>query len=197
MSDVDPATAAALGWPKPKYAWVERERRWLCHHVPADRIVRSETIVDLYVTGTQLRLREATPIGGGETMRRLGRKADVSASTRLLTSIYLAPEEFRLLSHLPGTVLRKTRHYLGNFGGGELSVDRFEGALSGLIMAEGDFVIVHGRFSGIGLPRNWIAADIVRIADGVLAEHWDVLQDEAARAESKSGLPMFGDSFTG
>ena len=65
----------------------------------------------------------------------------------------------------------------------------------GLIMAEGDFVIVHGRFSGIGLPRNWIAADIVRIADGVLAEHWDVLQDEAARAESKSGLPMFGDSF--
>jgi predicted SnoaL-like aldol condensation-catalyzing enzyme len=65
----------------------------------------------------------------------------------------------------------------------------------GVIVAEGDFVIVHGRFSGTGLPRNWIAADIVRIADGVLAEHWDVLQDEAARADSKSGLPMFGDSF--
>ena len=65
----------------------------------------------------------------------------------------------------------------------------------GLIMAEGDFVIIHGRFSGTGLPRNWIAADVVRIADGVLAEHWDVLQDEAARAESKSGRPMFGDSF--
>jgi predicted SnoaL-like aldol condensation-catalyzing enzyme len=64
-----------------------------------------------------------------------------------------------------------------------------------LIVAEGDFVIVHGRFSGTGRPRNWIAADVVRIADGVLAEHWDVLQDEAARAESKSGLPMFGDSF--
>ena len=65
----------------------------------------------------------------------------------------------------------------------------------GLIMAEGEFVIVHGRFSGTGLPKNWIAADIVRIADGVLAEHWDVLQDEAARAESKSGRPMFGDHF--
>ncbi len=64
-----------------------------------------------------------------------------------------------------------------------------------MIVAEGDVVIVHGRFSGTGLPRNWIAADIVRIADGVLAEHWDVLQDEAACAESKSGLPMFGDSF--
>jgi predicted SnoaL-like aldol condensation-catalyzing enzyme len=67
---------------------------------------------------------------------------------------------------------------------------------AGQIVAEGDFVIVHGRFSGTGLPRNWIAADIVRIADGVLAEHWDVLQDEAARAESKSGRPMFGESFT-
>ena len=65
----------------------------------------------------------------------------------------------------------------------------------GLIVAEGDFVIVHGRFSGTGRPRNGIAADVVRIADGVLAEHWDVLQDEAARAESKSGLPIFGDSF--
>ena len=65
----------------------------------------------------------------------------------------------------------------------------------GVIVAEGDFVIVHGRFSGMGLPRNWIAADVVRIADGVLAEHWDVLQDEVARAESKSGLPMFGDRF--
>jgi predicted SnoaL-like aldol condensation-catalyzing enzyme len=65
----------------------------------------------------------------------------------------------------------------------------------GVILAEGDFVIVHGRFSGTGLPRNWIAADVVRVVDGILAEHWDVLQDEAARAESKSGLPMFGDSF--
>ena len=65
----------------------------------------------------------------------------------------------------------------------------------GVIVAEGDFVIVHGRFSGIGLPRNWIAADVLRISDGVLVEHWDVIQDEATRAESKSGLPMFGDSF--
>ncbi len=30
---------------------------------------------------------------------------------------------------------------------------------------------------------------------GRLAEHWDVLQDEATAAESKSGLPMFGTSF--
>ena len=65
----------------------------------------------------------------------------------------------------------------------------------GAILAENDFVIVHGRFSGIGLPVNWITADIVRIKDGILVEHWDVIQDEATRESSKSGLPMFGDKF--
>ena len=65
----------------------------------------------------------------------------------------------------------------------------------GLILAEAEYVIVHGRFSGLGKPRSWIAADVVRIADGLLAEHWDVLQDEATEAESQSGLPMFGNRF--
>jgi predicted SnoaL-like aldol condensation-catalyzing enzyme len=65
----------------------------------------------------------------------------------------------------------------------------------GTIVAEADFVIVHGRFSDFGLPVNWIAADIVRIRDGVLLEHWDVIQDEATREQSKSGKPMFGSTF--
>ena len=65
----------------------------------------------------------------------------------------------------------------------------------GAIVAEGDYVIVHGRFSNPGGPRNWIAADVVRVADDVLAEHWDVLQDEATEADSQSGLPMFGTKF--
>jgi predicted SnoaL-like aldol condensation-catalyzing enzyme len=64
-----------------------------------------------------------------------------------------------------------------------------------LIVADGDFVMVHGRFSNTGLPADWIAVDIVRLQDGLLAEHWDVLQDEATAEESKSGLPMFGDTF--
>jgi predicted SnoaL-like aldol condensation-catalyzing enzyme len=64
-----------------------------------------------------------------------------------------------------------------------------------LIVAEGDYVIAHGRFSGNARPAAWIAADVVRMEDGKLAEHWDVLQDEATQAESVSGLPMFGDRF--
>jgi len=66
---------------------------------------------------------------------------------------------------------------------------------SGIILAGGDFVIVHGRFSDFGAPVNWIAADIVRLQDGMLIEHWDVIQDEATQEQSKSGLPMFGDRF--
>ena len=64
----------------------------------------------------------------------------------------------------------------------------------GKIVADGEFVIVHGRFSGFQAV-SWIAADILRIKDGLLVEHWDVIQDEAAKEESKSGLPMFGAEF--
>jgi predicted SnoaL-like aldol condensation-catalyzing enzyme len=66
---------------------------------------------------------------------------------------------------------------------------------AGTIVADGNFVIVHGRFSGFGAPVNWIAADILRIEHGILVEHWDVIQDEATKEQSKSGNPMFGASF--
>jgi predicted SnoaL-like aldol condensation-catalyzing enzyme len=66
---------------------------------------------------------------------------------------------------------------------------------AGTIVAEGDFVIVHGRFSDFGPPVNWIAADILRIQDGIFVEHWDVIQDEATEEQSKSGAPMFGKTF--
>jgi predicted SnoaL-like aldol condensation-catalyzing enzyme len=69
---------------------------------------------------------------------------------------------------------------------------RYENAL---IVADGDYVIAHGRFSSAALPANSIAADIVRMEAGLLVEHWDVIQDEATAEESKSGLPMFGDTF--
>ena len=65
----------------------------------------------------------------------------------------------------------------------------------GVILAEGDYVMVHGRFSGNGRPSKWIAVDILRVANGLLIEHWDVLQDEATALTSLSGLPMFGTAF--
>jgi predicted SnoaL-like aldol condensation-catalyzing enzyme len=65
----------------------------------------------------------------------------------------------------------------------------------GVILADGDFLIVHGRFSGFGAPVNWIAADILVVKDGILIEHWDVIQDEATKDQSKSGNLMFGKAF--
>jgi predicted SnoaL-like aldol condensation-catalyzing enzyme len=61
----------------------------------------------------------------------------------------------------------------------------------GLILAESDWVMLHGRFSGFGLPENWIVTDILRIESGLLAEHWDVIQDEASADQSRSKALMF------
>jgi predicted SnoaL-like aldol condensation-catalyzing enzyme len=63
------------------------------------------------------------------------------------------------------------------------------------VVADGQFVIVHSRFSGFGQAKNWVVADFVRVVDGILVEHWDVVEDEASQAESKSGRPMFGERF--
>jgi predicted SnoaL-like aldol condensation-catalyzing enzyme len=64
-----------------------------------------------------------------------------------------------------------------------------------LAMAEGDLVMLRGRFSGNGQATPWIVANFLRIQDGLLTEHWDVVEPEATRAESLSGLPSYGDDF--
>jgi predicted SnoaL-like aldol condensation-catalyzing enzyme len=69
---------------------------------------------------------------------------------------------------------------------------RYENALA---VAEANYVLLHGRFSNNGQPRPWIVVDIVRLENGLLAEHWDVIQNEAGQKFSKTGLPMFGDHF--
>jgi predicted SnoaL-like aldol condensation-catalyzing enzyme/predicted ester cyclase len=63
------------------------------------------------------------------------------------------------------------------------------------IAVDGDMVLLHGRFTGNGRPRAWIAGDVQRMEGGLLAEHWDTLQEEVTKEESKSGRPMFGSSF--
>ena len=98
----------------------------------------------------------------------------------------------RRISPLTLRILAVNVLALALLGIGLLFLGKYE---SSLIVAEGDFVILHGRFSGIGLPVNWIAADIVRMENGILVEHWDVIQDEATKEQSKSKLPMFGSSF--
>jgi predicted SnoaL-like aldol condensation-catalyzing enzyme len=66
----------------------------------------------------------------------------------------------------------------------------------GLAVANGDYVMIHGRFTNVGQPKAWVVVDILRIENGLLAEHWDVIQNEATKEESVSGRPMFGDQFS-
>ncbi|MEU1371564.1 nuclear transport factor 2 family protein [Streptomyces sp. NPDC005803] len=60
----------------------------------------------------------------------------------------------------------------------------------GAIIAEGDLVMVHGRYSG-GLDAPLLGVDIFRFEDGLVVEHWDVLQDEVAAQDTVAGHPMF------
>ena len=138
--EIDDELARVLGFPKADYRSVERERRWLCDGVPHGWAREAEAICDLYVAGTRLRLREARPIAGGEPRLRLTRKADVDARTRLITSIYLPEEEFRVLAAtLPGNRIRKLRNRLFPVQGVTMSVDAFQEDLAGLILAEAEF----------------------------------------------------------
>ena len=60
----------------------------------------------------------------------------------------------------------------------------------GLVIGDGDFVMAHGRITGFG-PKPVIAADIFKIKDGKLVEHWDVLQEEVLAENTVSKNPMF------
>jgi CYTH domain-containing protein len=135
---VDARIAAELGFPKLKYTAVERERRWLCSRMPVVQVLWAERIVDLYVENARLRLRRACRLDGSGTLRRLTKKADLGPDRRLITSVYLDEAEFSLLADLPGRRLTKVRHHLG-VEDTALSVDVFEGALAGLILAEAEF----------------------------------------------------------
>lgn len=137
---IDNHLTASLGFRRPAYMAVERERRWLCHGVPEGVELVTDRITDLYVTGARLRLSEARPLSGGSAILRLSKKADVDSNTRLITTIYLSEEEFGLLSNvLPGKRIHKLRHRLPPIDGVAMSVDEFQGELAGLVMVEAEF----------------------------------------------------------
>jgi predicted SnoaL-like aldol condensation-catalyzing enzyme len=60
----------------------------------------------------------------------------------------------------------------------------------GRVFADGDFVVVHGRYSG-GDSKTLVAVDIFRFENDKVVEHWDVLQDEVPMAQTVAGNAMF------
>jgi len=117
-----------------------------------------------------------------EAFETLFNKKDFAAAEKFWSSDYIQHS-----AHIP-----PGRDGLFSLVKGAPATMKYENSL---IMAEGDLLMLHGRFSGIGQPANWIVVDIVRLEDGRLAENWDVIEDEATRAASVSGLPMFGSEF--
>lgn len=63
----------------------------------------------------------------------------------------------------------------------------------GLVVAEGDYVVIHGRYLGWG-PKPMVAVDIFRVADGKIAEHWDVMQEEVPASQTASNNSMLTSS---
>jgi predicted SnoaL-like aldol condensation-catalyzing enzyme len=60
----------------------------------------------------------------------------------------------------------------------------------GMVVAEGDLVMVHGRYVGWG-PKPLVAVDIFKVKNGKVVEHWDVMQEEVPASATASGNPMF------
>ena len=120
-----------------KYGRIERERRFLLARFPADaNVVRIRRITDRYIDGTTLRLREQTDDNGPRVFKltqKLPARAD-GAQQGFITSMYLTEDEFRVLAQLSAKTLSKTRYSVPPFG-----IDRFEGTLEGLLIAEAEF----------------------------------------------------------
>lgn len=99
-----------------KYAVVERERRFLLASLP-EGVVGTKEIIDRYITGTRLRLREVRE-GDGTLVRKFGHKVRLSEGPAEIacTNFYLNAQEWTVLSTLPGRVLRKKRHIVHRDG---------------------------------------------------------------------------------
>jgi predicted SnoaL-like aldol condensation-catalyzing enzyme len=128
------------------------------------------------------RTSEETKVFLLEAFDTLFNRRDLDAATRFWSKDYIQHS-----AHIP-----PGRDGLFNLVRSTPPTLRYE---NDLILVDGDDAMMHGRFTGNGRPRAWIAVDRIRLKDGLLYEHWDVLQDEATAKESLSGRPMFGDRF--
>jgi CYTH domain-containing protein len=139
-----------------RYARPERERRFLLARPPTGAVERTAHIVDRYLVGTRLRLRQMIETHGASTSTyyKLTQKVPASdGGPGLLSTTYLNMEEYTLLATLPAAVLRKTRHSVPPFG-----IDSYEAPLRGLFLAEVEFD--DDAAMNAFKPPSWIVAEV-------------------------------------
>ena len=121
----------------PKYAHIERERRWLIDPAHGGVAATDHVLIeDRYITGTRMRLRRMTDSASGRAALKLTKKYDAADPlARPIVTAYLDEAEFALLAGLPGVMIVKRRFDLV-CGGLAYSLDRFDGPLAGLVLAE-------------------------------------------------------------
>lgn len=122
-----------------KYARIESERRFLLRGLPSDLdTAAANRIRDRYWPGTRMRLRLIETQAGVPVQRKLTQKyvePGRQLEETIITNLYLTEAEYDLFAQLPGLELVKLRYTYLHDGSG-YSIDQFEGALAGLVLAE-------------------------------------------------------------
>ena len=142
----------------PKYAHVERERRWRVDPElrPALDDAPYVVIEDRYIRGTRLRLRRMT--AQDVQSHKLTKKYEAAdPQARLIVTAYLTPAEYALLAGLDADPLTKRRYRLA-FDGLDWSLDRFAGRLEGLELLEVE--APDAAVLGALRPPPWTMAEI-------------------------------------
>ena len=164
--------------PQNKYARIERERRFLLDRFPQNaNVLRTRRITDRYIDGTTLRLREQSDDSGLAVFKLTQKLPAVGsgAAQELVTTLYLAREEFDILSQLSASRLDKVRYSVPPFG-----IDVFEGTLQGLILAEAEFdsdasaaalAIPSFIFREVSSDRRFTGGNLVRASRSDV-DHW-------------------------
>lgn len=122
----------------PKYARLERERRWLVDRTACPDLSAHDHVLieDRYIDGTRLRLRRTTDSASGEQLFKLTKKYETGDPlARPIVTAYLSAGEHRVFESLPATRIEKRRYHLVD-GERRFSLDRFCGALEGLELVE-------------------------------------------------------------
>ena len=158
----------------PKYAHIERERRWLVDpraRPPLDGRP-FVAIDDRYIRGTRLRLRRMSDGATGAQSLKLTKKYECDdALARPIVTAYLSEGEHALLATLDADPLAKRRYRLSE-DGVEWSLDVFAGPLAGLELLE--IEAADGAALVALRPPSWAIREVSaepRYQGGTLAAH--------------------------